>query len=116
MIVGTPEKGRRIGVGEGYGSVNVRKDDNKAAITTAEMRGNLKENDNVIASATGLKRLADGTTGISPGNRGKDTGSWCQYLLRDGPPFCWQISPAPLAGVMTGPVNMKSGAERQSAN
>jgi ribulose-5-phosphate 4-epimerase/fuculose-1-phosphate aldolase len=47
MIVGTPEKGRRIGVEEGYGSVSVRKDDNKTAITTTEMCGNLKENDNV---------------------------------------------------------------------
>jgi len=51
---------------------------------------------------SGLKRLAESTTGIIPGNRGKVGDSWCRLPLACGNARCRQISPAPLAGVVTG--------------
>lgn len=64
---------------------------------------------------SGLKRFAESTTGIIPGDRGKVGDSWCRPPLACGNARCRQISPAPLAGVVTGPVQHESGAERQDA-
>ena len=51
---------------------------------------------------SGLKRFAESTTGIIPGDRGKVGDSWCRPPLACGNARCRQISPAPLAGVVTG--------------
>jgi len=48
---------------------------------------------------------AESATGIIPGDRGKDGGSWCRHPLQCRESGFWQaLSPVPLAGVMTGPV------------
>jgi hypothetical protein len=65
---------------------------------------------------SGLKDVAESTAGIIPGDRGKVGGSWCRPPLQhrvsgDGR----QISPAPLAGVVSGQFTHETGAERQGA-
>ncbi len=62
------------------------------------------------------EKPAGSTTGIIPGDRGKVGGSWCHLPLPCGNTRGRQISPAPLAGVVTGPVQHESGAERRDAN
>ena len=67
------------------------------------------------SQCSGLKRFAASTTGIIPGNRGKAGDSWCHPPLPRGNACGRQISPAPLAGFVTGPVQHESGAERRGA-
>jgi hypothetical protein len=58
---------------------------------------------------------AESTTGIIPGDRGKDGGSWCRHPLLFRASGTRQAqSPVPLAGVMTGQSHDK-GAERLGA-
>ncbi len=60
------------------------------------------------------EKPAESTTGIIPGDRGMAGGSWCRPPLSDTQVKGRQISPAPLAGVVSGQFH-ESGAERPGA-
>jgi hypothetical protein len=71
--------------------------------------------DRTVAARRPVKPDAS-TTGIIPGNRGKVGDSWCHPPLQDRASGKGrQISPAPLAGVVSGQFTHESGAERQGA-
>jgi hypothetical protein len=51
---------------------------------------------------SGLKDVAEGTTGIIPGDRGKAGDNWCRHPLPAESADERHISPVPLAGVVSG--------------
>ena len=64
---------------------------------------------------SGLKDVAESTTGIIPGDRGKAGDNWCRPPLQWRKPVARHISPVPLAGVVSGQSTYELGTERPGA-
>ncbi len=62
---------------------------------------------------SGLKNVAESTTGIIPGDRGMVGGSWCCQPLQAAKADARHISPVPLTGVVSGQSTYELGTERQ---
>ena len=62
---------------------------------------------------SGLKNAAESTTGILPGNRGKEGGNWCRPPLDAARAAPRHMSPVPLAGVVSGQFTHESGTVRR---